>query len=369
MREVNGKILYVVADGRPGGGTTHVLQLVKHFVQQYDVAIATDQDSHLAKSAALMGAKIFHINYFNSKIIIKNIRDTYIALRQFQPDIVHAHGSRAGFYMAVASKLSKRKMSVYTNHGLHFVNAGGVRRYLGKLAERMTTSTSLFVVYVSKADMKVARKMGLAPSKKIKIIYNGVELQPQTVRKVAKWDVGFIGRLEYPKDPLLFIETIKKARINNAVIVGDGDLRSAVQNSIKKNNLENKVDFIGEVHRDQVFDILAKLRVVVMTSRWEGLPLLPLEAISIGTPVVATSVGGLPEIIVDGAGGILVERDSNQIRSAIEKLLRDPALRQQLVENGKKRIRTEFSIDNMIYKINMIYYSIIKGDDRNNVRL
>ncbi len=120
--------------------------------------------------------------------------------------------------------------------------------------------------------------------------------------------IGFIGRLEYQKDPLLFVEMMEFLPEYSATIVGDGALAPMVKQEIVKRGLSGRVHMVGELSHGEALKILATLSVVVLTSRWEGLPVLVLESMGMGVPVVSMNVSGLEEIIHDEVNGMLVEK-------------------------------------------------------------
>ena len=361
MSKSRKKVAFIVADGGLGGGTTHVLQLVKGLCDTYEIGVVTEKNSHLAEAAQALGAAVYPTNLFGPFASARGLYQIRAALRHFNPDIVHAHGSRAGFFAAIATAPTGKPLSVYTNHGLHFSHMHGLRKSLGIVAEWFITRRAGIVVYVSQNDLKNAISMGVVDAKKAIVVYNGVKLPVKKPMKIKKWDVAFVGRLEYPKDPLLFLEALRGAKVQRAVVVGAGKLHDAMIKRARVYGLLDKIDFLGELPHDQVMKILPAVGAVVMTSRWEGLPILPLEAISLGVPVVATAVGGLPEIIDGGAGGVLVHRDSGEIRAAMERVLLDTNYREMLITKGLTRLQEEFSIQVTVNKISDVYQKVIRG--------
>ena len=151
----------------------------------------------------------------------------------------------------------------------------------------------------------------------------------------AEPTVVAVGRLQRPKDPLTLVRAFGRLRASfSAVIVGEGPDRPRLETEIRRLGLERAVVLAGDT-RD-VADMLARADIFVLSSTSEGLPLSILEAMVAGLPVVASSVGGVPEAVEEGETGLLVPpRDPVRLAAALERLLVDPALRRRLGANGR----------------------------------
>jgi glycosyltransferase involved in cell wall biosynthesis len=173
--------------------------------------------------------------------------------------------------------------------------------------------------------------------------------------------VGFVGRLVYQKDPLLFLDVMEQLPEYGGVMIGGGDLEDRVQADIEGRRILN-LQYLGPKDHAEVIEILPTFSVLLMTSRWEGLPILPLEAMELGVPVVATNVGGISEIIKDGENGVLIDgRSPGEIANAVRSVLTNEEYRLRLIKNGKHRIQETFSEERMLKEINKHYKSIGVG--------
>jgi glycosyltransferase involved in cell wall biosynthesis len=146
---------------------------------------------------------------------------------------------------------------------------------------------------------------------------------------------------------------IVKQKIPEAhlLVIGDGPLRRQLEELVKDLGLADSVSFLGHISHDHVQELLGKTEVVVMPSigEGEGLPYAVLEAMSHAKPVVATSVGGLPELVIDGETGIIVSPlDCVQLAEAIITLMQNPTLAHEMGKKGRKRVESEFSYNAMI---------------------
>ena len=153
-----------------------------------------------------------------------------------------------------------------------------------------------------------------------------------------------VGRLQAPKDPITLVRAL--AELGATGRGGDRRRRprpAAVESEVRRLGLESVVRLAGE--RDDVGELLAGADLFVLSSRSEGLPLSILEAMAAGLPVVASSVGGVPELVVEGETGLLVPPgDPHALAAAMERLLDDPALRRRLGAAGRTRVSEHFDL-------------------------
>jgi glycosyltransferase involved in cell wall biosynthesis len=174
---------------------------------------------------------------------------------------------------------------------------------------------------VSQAIGAQARRLG---ARDVRIVPPGVDIPPEACEEADPPEILFVGRLSPEKG----VEDLIQAAVGlNLVVVGDGPLRNLVPNRA------------GYLARNKVLERYRRAAIVVVPSRRDGFPLACAEAMAHGRAVVATAVGGLPDMIIDGETGLLVpERDPRALRTAFERLLADAALRRRLGENARRHI-------------------------------
>lgn len=349
------RVLQIVADGKPGGGTTHVLQILQGLRHAVSFQLITEEQSYLMKEAGALGIPCQGLRFFISRLNLAlpfQLRALVIAL---QPDLVHVHGGRAGFFFVLS--LLKIPM-IYTVHGFHFIEKNPVLRWGALMAERWNLRRAWHSIFVSKYDVTLAGNHQLLSGKdKRSVIYPGLPWNslPQVLPHAPR-HIGFIGRLEYQKDPLLFLEMMMFLPEYSATIVGDGALALIIKQEIVKRGLSGRVHMVGELSHGEALDILATLNVVVLTSRWEGLPVLVLESMGMGVPVVSTNVSGLEEIIHHGVNGMLVEkRGGEDLAEMVKIITNNEDLRASLIKKAQATIHEKFSMENMLGSILEIY--------------
>lgn len=349
------RVLLIVADGKPGGGTTHVLQILKGLRHAVSFSVITEEKSYLMRESAALGITCHGLSFFMSRFnLVLPLRLRKIVL-SLQPELVHIHGGRAGFFFALS--LLKIPM-VYTIHGFHFVEKSPILRWMALTAERLNFQRSCYSMFVSRYDLVLAEKCQLLSVNDARAVINpGLALNdlPQAFSHSLR-HIGFIGRLEYQKDPLLFLEMMAFLPEYSATIVGDGALLSMVKQEIVNRGLVERVHMVGELSHGETLKILARLSAVVLTSRWEGMPLLILESMGIGVPVISMNVSGLKEIIQHGVNGMLVDRRRGEdLAEKVEAVTKNEHLRLSLIKNAKVTIQEKFSLENMLSSILNIY--------------
>ncbi len=369
------KVLYVVTAAGWGGAPMHVSQLMEYMVKKgHEVGLTAAPEPRLMKKAKSLGVKIFPNPHFVRPIKIwKDFRalwTVFQTIRQFNPEIVHAHSTKAGFAARFACAIL-RKPVIFTVHGWSFTEGRSIwKRWLLALAERLAAEVTAKVICVSEYDRNLALHWKVVQPEQIMVIYNGVDPLPflkadgtlirqeQGLEKVTV--LTFIGRLDPPKDPFTLLEAVKKlAGEIVLLIVGDGELRLQVKKTICEHRLESRVRLLG--YRTDVHRILAASDIFVLSSRWEGLPYAIIEAMMAGLLVVATKVGGVPELIEDGVTGFLVPpENSDALAKALQKLIADSKLRQRMGKNEREKAIRKFTLSRMLWETEKVYWKVLE---------
>lgn len=345
------RVLQFVCDGAPGGGTNHVLQVLRGMPSDVESSLLTQQETYIVSEAANSGVDVFPGDFFRSRIDRSAVRRLAMVIESYQPDLIHCHGGRAAFFRSFVKNTIP---TIYTVHGFHFAQKGFVGRKLGWAAERRSIRHCDHVVFVSDFDRKLAeRSKLLPPGKPFTVIHNGIPV-PKPTQTGSKLGVGFIGRLVFQKNPQLFVNVMEQLPGVQAVLIGGGELESEIRELIKSKGLTDQVQMLGEMGHVDALNAMSRLDALVMTPRWEGLPLLPLEAMCMGVPVVSTSVGGVPEVVVHEETGLL-GNTATELAQQIRRLTTDLGLRDRLVTRAAEVAMTEFSQSTMLTALSGTY--------------
>jgi len=204
------------------------------------------------------------------------------------------------------------------------------------------------------------------PEKKLLVINNGIMVCDMLCERVqdGSFNIGIIGRLSIEKGHRFFLEaaSIVSKMISNAnfLIVGEGPERGNIEKLIKELGIDKNVRLLG--HIDDMKTVYKDLDAVVMSSLREGLPNVLLEAMMYEKPVVATSVGGIPEVIKNRKDGLLVPpMDSRKLAEAVLDLICNPENRRALVSAAKEKVLKQYSFEQRTEKVIELYENCINS--------
>jgi glycosyltransferase involved in cell wall biosynthesis len=274
-------------------------------------------------------------------------------------DVVHIHNSKALFYGGPAAKLARTAAVLHTRHGQRFestVSDNLVFRLLTQLVHR--------VVCVSQDSARLSAAEGIAPAR-IRTIWNGIDVHRFAyVGPCARGPAVMVGRLSWEKDVATLVRATtlaaKQCPDFCLEIAGDGDCLPELRDLASELGVNGQVKFLGEV-RD-IPALLARSSLLVLPSLTEGISLTLLEAMARGLPVVATRVGGNPEVVIDGQTGYLVpaQRPEAMAERMVE-LFRQEKLAQTMGQRGRERVMGHFRAAQMVGRYEALYHEILNG--------
>lgn len=288
-------------------------------------------------------------------------------LRKEQIDIVHAHQYTPLFYTVPAAKMEGNIKVVYTEHGRFYPDGRRWKRYLINPLLALGVD---HIVSISESTRNAMHRYDNFPLKRIRVVHNGVAFQkmfPDIDLKAKRRSLGLdehsriigsAGRLDgiknYPMMLRAFQQLLGKIPDTYLLIAGRGSLENELRNLSNDMGIAERVRFLGL--RFDLSEIYRLFEVFVLSSFTEGISISILEAMSSGIPVVATNVGGNPEVIVDGVTGNLVPlHDDNVMAMKILELLSDRCMANQFGERGRERARRQFSFDGMMDSYRELY--------------
>ncbi|OGF47668.1 MAG: hypothetical protein A2452_03295 [Candidatus Firestonebacteria bacterium RIFOXYC2_FULL_39_67] len=376
------KILHIITRLEHGGTLSNILSLMEGLSKEYDVVLALGsfktEKEKVEKSAGASGCRIVWLEEFRRNISplkdLNTLMDLIDLVLRENPYLVHTHTSKAGILGRAACAVTNFKNTVHTPHGHVFYGyfnpfVSSIFVLLERLAARFTKKIIVFSNAEKKdhLDRKIGQDgkyvvipNGIAPAPYLKeydIAANKAELGIAPEKKV----VGFAGRLEPIKGADLFVKAIKqlsKERTDfTAVMAGTGSLEAAIKENAKEEIKTGVFKMLG--HREDLSEILAIIDVFVMTSNNEGFGLAAVEAGLSNKPVVATRVGGLPEIIIDKETGLLVPSGNVEaLCFSINKLLDDQNEAKRLGENGREKALLYYSEEKMLERLKNLYENL-----------
>lgn len=272
-------------------------------------------------------------------------------------NLVHCHHRMAAMYSHVLR--GKTLCTVATAHNVF------------QDGKRCATRAAYHGMHVAACGGQVERNLidyyGL-PHENVVLIPNSVKPFDGPVEPISEiatcpegvMKVGFVGRLTEAKGPGFLVDAMamlaKRGIPVRCFMVGDGELGDFLRDKVSELGLTDRICFLGQ--RDDSQNFLSQVDVCAMPSLWEGLPLVLLEALSVGAPVVASACDGVLDVVTDGKDGLLVESgNAEQLADALERLWRDSALRSRLAEAGKSTFQSGYSYDCWVQK----YFKFYEG--------
>jgi glycosyltransferase involved in cell wall biosynthesis len=393
--------LLLVAPPTTAGIASHVIFLLGGLRKaDYAVRVVCEQGGRIAQAAGALGVPVHGMMCVARggpvRAMTRAVRLARV-IAQFRPHIVHTHAYAATAIGSAACAIARftaggqarRSSLVITLHNYPPSAQGDSVRPSGGAGRRafdMAVGRAKHIITVSedlRRSLVAAYPEAIARST---TIHNGVETRQPPARDPAEVRrelglppvrpgsgqagvslVGVVARLAPEKGIMEFIRSARLvADAHPAVafaLCGDGPMRAEAAALRRELGLEGQLSLLG--HIEEVRDFIASLDLLVVPSRSEGSPVVAMEAMALGKPVVATAVGGVPEVVPGGETGVLVQAgDAQALADGILELLRDPARAQEMGERGRQRAAREFDVNDMVEKTKAVYADVMRDDLR-----
>lgn len=328
------KVAIIVPSLMTGGAENMASQLATHINKKKFcielLILAAPTGTALEKIIRDMGVKTVYFNKnlgFNLKTILK----MYQYLNQFNPDVIHTHLS--GCIYAIPWALIHGIKILHTIHSRPIYEGYGIIRRILKYLYHLKQAIPIAISdTIAKETIEL---YGVTPQM-VETVYNPVDILKFSKvlgARVRKDEIIFanVARFSPPKNQMVLVESFcrvsKEIPTAKFVLIGDGETKSLVEERVKELKLEDKVEFTGNI--SNIPQRLANADIFVLPSQYEGLPLTILEAMAAGLPIIATRVGGIPDVVKEN--GILVEvGDIEGLTGAMIRLARDKILREKM---------------------------------------
>ena len=288
-------------------------------------------------------------------------------------DVIHAHHYSPFIYGALARAWAPGVAVVFTEHGrLSDAPPSAKRRAANFVFRRLPKA-----VFAVSEDVKQHLVGEGFSAASVGVIYNGIDPGPPPApdvrarrRRELRVDdddfvIGTIARLDPVKDLGTLIRAagaLARIRPTRLLVVGDGPERAALERLTVECGLDHRVAFVG--FRDDAREWLAACDAYTNSSISEGVSLTILEAMAAGVPVVATAVGGTPEVVDDSCGRLVPPRDPAALTAALDELATSPDLRDALGRTARRRVETRFAIDRMVEEYAAVYNEVVGNEAR-----
>jgi glycosyltransferase involved in cell wall biosynthesis len=355
--------LLLAAQPPDGGVARHVVSLVEALPRdRFAVDVACPRDSLTWASLDGVAGVTLHAIRPHRRRPVPGDASSWLTLLRLvgAADVIHVHSAKAGFLGRLAAAARGRRRScIHTPHGWSFWAASGAegRFYLG--LERRAAHWCRTIVALSTDERDAGLRARVGRLEQYRVIPNGVHLERfDNERRPVPGRILLVGRLAPPKRPDLAVRALHQlgSSVANAELhlVGDGPLRAETERLAAELGVADRVRFLGA--RDDVPQLLAQAACLLLVSDYEGCPLVVVEAMAAGVPVVAAEVGGVNDLLDPGRTGFVTPAgDPVALAARLEEVLAHPALAAEMGAAGRREARSRLSIGGMTGRLTELY--------------
>ena len=372
------RVVHIAESTGWAGGERYLLALARELDRKrFRLSVIGPDAGPLVERLHALEVETCCVRLNDRQVSPRALRALVRALGQLRPVIVQSHGARSNVYTRLAARCAGVPIVLSTVHNSLFdYEVAGWRRVLYVLAERLTSPLADRIVAVSEAIARDLVERYRIDPRRIVVVHNGIDawaFRPArgaaTVRAELRVPgnrhvILMAGRMTAQKGWDVLLEAAARlAAVRDDIVwllVGDGPLRGPLMRRAAELGLP--ASFTGA--RADMADVLGCADVVVLASRSEGLPFTLLEAMALGKPVVATRVGGVPEVVEDGRSGRLVTRDDPGALAAAITAVIDAPDAVAMGARGRVRVQTAFTLDRMVRGIERVYDAALRARGR-----
>ncbi len=341
--------------------------------EQFEFSVISAPYGLLIKKLKNMGIKHYPLHGLIREI---NLYDIIIFFKIYKIchsgkfDIVHTHSSKTGFLGRIAARIAGIPVVIHTIHGFPFNPfQRKVKQNFYKMLERIASLFCDMTISVNRSERELAIKDHIIPERKILTIYNGIDIVTSRTY-IHREELGFhkddiifgsVCRFSEQKNIInlikIAIEIVEKSNKIKFVFLGDGELWNDAEKLIQEKNLNSRILLPGWT--TNVRDWLSLFDIYVLYSRWEGLSLSILEAMSAGLPIIASDINGNNELVVDGYNGYLIKiGDKTLLTQKILWLSTHDQIRNEMGKKSLMLVKKNFSLKKFSDSYNNLYISL-----------
>ena len=365
------KLAFVITKGNFGGAQKYVYDLARSLSpDQYMITVITGNEGALTEKLQNKGLKFKIIPALKRDVgIISDIHSLFTLiqiLREIRPHILHLNSSKVGIFGAIIGRILRIPQIIFTAHGWAHVEERPI--YQKPIIKFLHILTVLLVHKTIAVSNQIRSQMPkILSRKKIVVIHNGIEsinyksredayriLQEKTKFSDTEMLIGVISELHKNKGLSYLISAMRHFPKATLVIIGCGEERKNLIKQITDLNLTKNVFLAG--HIDNASELLLAFDIFVLPSVKEGFPYVLLEAANAKLPIVATNVGGVPEIIIDKKTGLLIPpKNTGTLVEAILLLISNDAQRISLGSKAQDYVQSTFTLEKMVARTKNLY--------------
>lgn len=350
------KVMHLLQSSKFSGAENVVCQIISMFKNEDDFEMVyCSKDGQIRDALKERGICFFPMR----KLCVSEVKRV---IKEYKPDIIHAHDMNASFTAALACG-----RTILISH-IHNNSFDSRKFSIKAIAYLVSALKSKHIFWVSESSFN-GYYFHKWFTRKSSILYNIIDINAlyqkmKMDQNEYSYDIAYVGRLTYPKNPQRLMKVLKSAieRYSklSVAIIGAGDLEQEAIALCKEYGIENNVTFLG--FQSNPLKILNDSKAMVMTSRWEGTPMCALEAMALGVPIVSTPVDGLKDLVINGENGYLFD-DDDKLADALISISTNSSLHKRLSQK-QIDISTEYnSVENYRKEIRKAYDYVRRRDN------
>jgi glycosyltransferase involved in cell wall biosynthesis len=352
---------------------------------RFDPYIICQQPGPLTEAAEREGIPCLFVPELQRSI---SPRQDWLALwrlhalfQEYAFDIVHTHSSKTGVLGRIAAYLADVPAVVHTVHGYAFPSArNALEKALFIAMEWISARCCGAMIVLKEHDRQIGRRYLHVPARRLHLLANGVDtdvyrpadqMQRRRIRRTRlgigdeTTAIGMVGRLWQQKNPTCFVnaaaEVLRKRSDIQFFLLGDGELRETLDEQIRAYDIASHVHILGWV--EDIPELLPSLDIFVLPSRWEGLSLALLEALSSGVAAVVSDIPGNSDIIAHEVNGLLFrDADADDLAEKLLRLVQEPGLRERLALRGRADVIANYRLEDRLLRVTDLYHRLLFGN-------
>jgi len=370
MKRIN--VLHFITGLDVGGAENFLLNIVRKTDRsRFDIQVVFLKGAgSLRREFEAIGVRTMFLGEC-SHLLIGRVMCLYRFLRRGGFDVLHTHLIHATLIGRIVGRLAGVPVIVSQENN---TSNWRKRNILVNLLYALTVVQVQRIIAISEAVKRCLIEIGNVDPKKIEVLYDGVDLQEFRPRNIdhelrrslhledASPIVGCIGRLDPRKGHCYVIQALSKLSSDypniRLILVGDGDQRERLTKLGQQLGVAEKIMFVGT--QKDVRRYLSLLDVFVLPSLQEALSISLIEAMAMGKAVLATNVGGIPEVVTDGEDGLLVPSHNEQrLAEGIRVLIENKPLADRLGSSARRKVEEKFDLNTSVHRLEQIYYELL----------
>lgn len=356
------KKILMISLGKDYGGAEKLIEnIVKNSEDDKFILVISKKSGFSKKGKIPQNIKVIEVEN-NLKNIVQNITKISKIIKNEKCNIIHSHGTPSNLISILIKELCRVKMITTIHSDLNY-DFSGNKLKVYKAIEKLTILKANRVITVSKDLKNKLEKRAWGKKNNIETIYNRINFEENLNYKKNMDDeirLLSIGRLEEVKNIELSIDILRKLKERGNkifyTIVGEGSSEKILKEKVVRLGLEEDVQFLG--YRTDVKKIMNENDILILTSKMEGIPITIIEGFATKMIVIATNVGGIPEMIIDGQNGILIEESLEKSTEKIERIIKNKEKLEEIKEKAFKTYEKNWKMKNVFEEYIEVYERI-----------